>query len=73
MDKLYIIGLDQSGHYLGKDVDKLNDFLTHSCNDEFEIKKMKIMPNNPNIRPNNVVFGCLCFSNLDKPFSLSSK
>lgn len=45
MDKLYIIGLDQSGHYLGKDVDKLNDFLTNSDNDAFEIKKMKIMPN----------------------------
>ena len=45
MDKLYIIGLDQSGHYLGKDVDKLNDFLTNFDNAEFEIKKMKIMPN----------------------------
>lgn len=45
MDKLYIIGLDQNGHYLGKDVDKLNDFLSHSNNDDFEIKKMKTMPN----------------------------
>lgn len=35
------IGLDQSGHYLGKDIDKLNDFLTNSDNDEFEIKQIK--------------------------------
>ena len=45
MDKLYIIGLDQTGHYLEKDVDKLNDFLTNFNNDDFEIKKMKTMPN----------------------------
>ena len=45
MDKLYVIGLDQSGHYLERDVNKLNDFLNQSDNDDFEITKIKTMPN----------------------------
>ena len=46
MEKLFKIGFNEdNGSYAEKDVNKLNDFLTHPNNDDFEIIKIKTMPN----------------------------
>ena len=43
MDRLFIIGFDESGHYDQRDIDKLNDYL--SQDEEREITENMIMPN----------------------------
>lgn len=45
MDRIYIIGKTQTGAYNQADVDKINNFLSKSDNEDFEITETKELSN----------------------------
>ena len=43
MDRLFIVGFVENGHYDQRDVDRVNNYLVNNSNRE--ITKIKVMPN----------------------------